>query len=199
MCVCKSLQSCVTLCDPVDCSPSGFSVHGILQARILQWVAMTSSRGSSWPRDWTCVSCDSSIAGGFFTTATGSLSRGPANANLMKSWCVSEVRNRESGSTHVKVLINFARRRICEEWKDQFETLTKKTHAVKIRSQTPSDRLSRIRLACVLESVASSCALGQGRGSKHLSLEKNAKKKQVSLIRFFFFLSSFNIEMGSRA
>ena len=41
----------------MDCSPPGSSVHGILQARILKWVALSSSRGSSQPRDWTCVSC----------------------------------------------------------------------------------------------------------------------------------------------
>ena len=52
----KSLQSCLTLCNPMDCSPPGSSVHGILQARILEWVAMPSSRGSSWPRDWICIS-----------------------------------------------------------------------------------------------------------------------------------------------
>ena len=52
MCVCaKSLQSCLTHCDPMDCSPPGSSVHGILQARILEWVAMPSSRGPSRPRD----------------------------------------------------------------------------------------------------------------------------------------------------
>ena len=50
-------QSCLTLCDPVDCSPPGSSVHGILQARILEWVAVSFSRGSSWPRGWTQVSC----------------------------------------------------------------------------------------------------------------------------------------------
>ena len=49
----KSLQSCLTLCDPMDNSPPGSSVHGILQARILEWVAVPSSRGSSQPRDWT--------------------------------------------------------------------------------------------------------------------------------------------------
>ena len=49
----KTLHLCSTLCNPVDCSPPGFSVHGILQARILEWVAMSSSRGYSWPRDWT--------------------------------------------------------------------------------------------------------------------------------------------------
>ena len=47
----KSFQSCPTLCDPMDCSPPGSSVHGILQARILEWVAISSSRGSSQPRD----------------------------------------------------------------------------------------------------------------------------------------------------
>ena len=44
-------QSCPTLCDPVDCSLSGFSVHGILQARIPEWVTISFSRGSSRPRD----------------------------------------------------------------------------------------------------------------------------------------------------
>ena len=57
-------QLCPTLCDPMDYSPPGSSVQGILQARILRWVAMPSSRGSPQPRDWTQVSC---IAGRFFT------------------------------------------------------------------------------------------------------------------------------------
>ena len=53
---CMCAQSCLTLCDSVDCSPPGSSVHGILQARILDWVAMSCSRGSSWPRDRTRAS-----------------------------------------------------------------------------------------------------------------------------------------------
>ena len=57
-------QSCPTLCDPMDCSPPGSSVHEIFQARILEWVAISFSRGSSQPRDWTRVSC---TAGRFFT------------------------------------------------------------------------------------------------------------------------------------
>ena len=57
----KSLQSCQTFCNPMDCnpmdcSPPGSSVHGILQARLLEWVIMPSSRGSTWSRDWTRVS-----------------------------------------------------------------------------------------------------------------------------------------------
>ena len=52
----KWLQSSPTLCDPVDCSPPGSSVPGILQARIPEWVAMPSSRGSSRPMDRTCIS-----------------------------------------------------------------------------------------------------------------------------------------------
>ena len=50
-------QSCPTLCDPVDCSLPGSSVHGIFQARVLEWTAISFSRGSSWPRDRTRVSC----------------------------------------------------------------------------------------------------------------------------------------------
>ena len=52
----KSLQWCLTLCDPLDCSLPDSSVHGLLQARMLEWVAMLSSRGSSQPRDRTCIS-----------------------------------------------------------------------------------------------------------------------------------------------
>ena len=54
---CSIAHSCLTLCDPVDCSPPGSSVHEILQARILEWVAMPSSGGSSRPRGRTCLSC----------------------------------------------------------------------------------------------------------------------------------------------
>ena len=53
----KSVQSCLTLCDPMDCSPPGSSVHVISQARILEWVAISFSRRSFCPRDWICVSC----------------------------------------------------------------------------------------------------------------------------------------------
>ena len=49
-------QSCPTLCDPVDCSLSGSSVHGIFQARVLEWIAISFSRGSSQPRNQTRVS-----------------------------------------------------------------------------------------------------------------------------------------------
>ena len=57
-------QSCPTLCDPMDCSLPGSSVHRIFQARVLEWVAISFSRGSSQPRDRTQVSC---TAGRCFT------------------------------------------------------------------------------------------------------------------------------------
>ena len=58
-------QSCPTFCDPMDCSPPGSSVHEIFQARILEWLAISFSRGSSQPRGGTRVTC---TAGRFFTT-----------------------------------------------------------------------------------------------------------------------------------
>ena len=75
MCVCVWVaQLCQTICHPMDYSLPGFSVHGILQARILEWIAIPFSRGTSNLRDWTLVSC---ITGWFFTIwATG------------KSYCV---------------------------------------------------------------------------------------------------------------
>ena len=71
-CCCLVTKSCLTLCDPMDCSPPGSSVHGISQARILKWIAISFSRASSWP---SCVSrasswpsCISSLVGRFYTT-----------------------------------------------------------------------------------------------------------------------------------
>ena len=65
LCVCaKLLQWHLMLCDPMDCSLLDSYVHGILQARIPEWVAMPSSRGFSQPKDQTQISC---IAGKFFT------------------------------------------------------------------------------------------------------------------------------------
>ena len=67
LCVC--LQSCLTLCGPMDCSSPSSPVHGVSQARILEWVAISFSRESSWPRDWTCISCVSCISRRIFTRA----------------------------------------------------------------------------------------------------------------------------------
>ena len=61
-------QSCLTLWDPMDYSPPGSSVRGILQARILEWMAIPSSRGPSQPRDRACISCVFCI-GSLFTTS----------------------------------------------------------------------------------------------------------------------------------
>ena len=64
----KPLQSCPTLWDPTDCILPGSSVHGILQAKILEWVAVSSPRGSFQPRGWTSVSYTSCISRQVFTT-----------------------------------------------------------------------------------------------------------------------------------
>ena len=79
-------HSCPTLCDPMVCRPSGSSVHGTFQARILEWVAMSLSRGSSRLRDWTWVSC---IAGRFFTDLAMREAHGKVMAepkNHLKLW-----------------------------------------------------------------------------------------------------------------
>ena len=59
-CVCSVTQLYLTLCNPKDCSPSGSSGHGILQARLLEWVAMPSSKGSSCLTCASCISCTGS-------------------------------------------------------------------------------------------------------------------------------------------
>ena len=74
-------QSCPTLCDPMDCNPPGSSVYEIFQARILEWVAISFSRGSSQPRDWTRVSC---TVGRFFTNRA---TREALVASLVEARC----------------------------------------------------------------------------------------------------------------
>ena len=65
----KSLQSCPTLCSTMDCTPLGSSVQEILQARILEWVAMPSCRGPSQSRDWTVSLLPPALAGRFLTSS----------------------------------------------------------------------------------------------------------------------------------
>ena len=78
--VCSVTQSCLTLCDRMDCSPPGSSVHGIFQARILEQVDISSSRGSSRPRDRARVSGVSCIGSGFFTTMPNALAAAAAKS-----------------------------------------------------------------------------------------------------------------------
>ena len=87
-CLCaQSLQSCLTLFNPINCSPPGSSVHRILQARILEWVAISSSRGSAWPRDWTYVF---GLAGGFFITELPGKPFKGVNLILYHNWYKNE-------------------------------------------------------------------------------------------------------------
>ena len=86
----RSFQSCPTICDLMDCSLPGSSIHGILQTRILEWVAISSCRGSSQPRDQIHVSC---IAGKFFTTEPVGKPRS------WNSYCKIQAQIEEGGKT----------------------------------------------------------------------------------------------------
>ena len=66
--VCMVVQLCLVLCNPMDCSPSGSSDNGISQARILEQVAISYSKGSSQPRDQTCISVSPALACAFLIT-----------------------------------------------------------------------------------------------------------------------------------
>ena len=68
MYVCSATQLCLTLCNPMECSLLGLSVHGIFQARILKWVAISFFRGSSWYRDRSCFPLSPALSGRFFAT-----------------------------------------------------------------------------------------------------------------------------------
>ena len=80
----------------MGCSPPGSSVHGILQARIPEWVVAPSSRGSSWPRDWTHVPCDSCITGGFSTSEP--LGKPVLQKQTRNVWLVSSKVNNDGES-----------------------------------------------------------------------------------------------------
>ena len=95
VCVLMHAQSCLTLCDPMDCSPPSSSVHEILQASILAWVASSSSGGSSWPRDQTHFSSISCTASGFLTTST-KLGLGLKSVDPAKASPVAKTRARWS-------------------------------------------------------------------------------------------------------
>ena len=89
------VRACPTLCDPMGCRPLDSTVHGISQARILEWVAISSSRGSSWPRDQTHIS---RIVGRFFTieppegkrTKLGGLNSASGGLEISAPWALAD-------------------------------------------------------------------------------------------------------------
>ena len=92
-----SVASFMTLCNPTDCSPSGSSVHGILQPGKMEWVAMSYSKRSSQSRNQTGVSCGPCIAGRFLTPwapGLGEMQRDTkCNVTLWASWVAQMVKN----------------------------------------------------------------------------------------------------------
>ena len=83
-----SLQLCPALWDPMDCSPPGSSVHGILQVSILKWVYMPSSSGSSQPRDQTHISMSPALAGWYFTLVPTEKSSFHINTYMYTHKCI---------------------------------------------------------------------------------------------------------------
>ena len=105
-CLCLIRQSCPTLCNPLDCSPPGYPVHWIFHTRILEWVASSSSRGHSQPKNQTCLSFVSCFAGRFFTR-----------------WAIVEVHSSKAGSyfTSKMGLLGIVEKlqfRICKPWQN---------------------------------------------------------------------------------
>ena len=101
----KITQPCLTLCHPIDCRPPGSSVHGILQARILAWVAIPFSRGSCQPRDQTQVSC---IAGGFFTVWATAMVL-PVDTYGCKSWTLKKADHQRTDALELRCWIRLLR------------------------------------------------------------------------------------------
>ena len=100
----KSLQSRPTLWDPTDCSPPVSSVHRILEPRILEWVAMFSSNGTSWPEDQTCVSVSPALAGRLLTTSATWESWKQAAKNLLMHTTKDESQQEHNKWIHLEVV-----------------------------------------------------------------------------------------------
>ena len=123
-----SLFSFVRLCDPMDYSPPGSSVYGILQARILEWVVTPSSRGPSPPRDGNCGSCNSCITGGFFTAEP---------LRKPKLTCISYILGFPSGSAVKNLPANAGDLGLIPAWEDPWR------RKCNIFSAVPSVRVER--------------------------------------------------------
>ena len=134
----------------MDCSPPGSSVHGILQARILEWVAIPFSRRSSQPRDWTWVSC---IAGGFFIIWVTSSKESACNAEDTRDACCPWVRkipwrrvwqatpvfwSRETHGQRSPSLQSMGLQRVGHDWSNWAHSNTMKVRNIRIaRTRTP--------------------------------------------------------------
>ena len=124
MYLCAKLpQSCLTLCNPMDCSPPGSSVHGILQARILERVAMPSSRGSSRPRDWSSSLMSPALAGGFFTSSATWEEKEMATYSSILAW-------RIPGTEEPGGLLSMGLHRVGHDWSDLAAAATWESHPV---------------------------------------------------------------------
>ena len=93
---CSVAQSCPTLCDPMDCSPLDSFVLGIFQARILQWVAISFSWGSSRPKNWNCISCIGS-------TSQFGLVMFHVLSSVATGYCIGQHTSRETLRKHLFV------------------------------------------------------------------------------------------------
>ena len=118
MCVLSHL--CLTLCSPINYSLPGSSVHGIFQARILEWIAISYSRGSSQLRNWTGVSC---IAGGFFTNwaIREALKKAEQwRTDAFELWCWRRLLDskeiKPTGQSYRKPTANIHRKDWCWSW-----------------------------------------------------------------------------------
>ena len=111
--VCSVTRSCLTVCDTMDFSPSGSSVHGIFQARILECVAICFSRGFFWPRDQICISCSfCTVRQTFFFFLTTE----PPRKLLRRISTHYSLNTYASRVSHLKILVRMKVDNICNAW-----------------------------------------------------------------------------------
>ena len=106
-CCCLVAHLCSTLCDPMNSSPLGSSVHGILQARIVEWVAISFSRGESRPRDQTHISCTGSWILYYWTTRETQLKHIPKKIKNYKSQKMTDCYQKEIWCFYLRGQLHF--------------------------------------------------------------------------------------------
>ena len=132
---CLVTQLCLSPCNHMDCIVPGSSVHGISQERLLEWVAISSSRGSSWPKDQSCDSCVSWIVGRFFTA----------------EWC--SVASPDSREREPWRSAEADREGACWDWIMGEPSTLLHSHRVCLFTIVFQDPLGKLRISCYLFNI----------------------------------------------
>ena len=132
-CCCLVTKSCLTFCNSMECGPSRSFVHRIFQARILEWVSISFSRGSYWPRDQSHISW---LAGGFFTTEP----TGKIILNFLLDVWFANIFSESVYCLFILLIISFAIKKLCSVMWSHLFTFTLIAFVFDVKSTPPKKK-----------------------------------------------------------